>query len=291
MSLPYAVRFAARNILNEKWINLLSILTIASGLFFSAVTVLLVYNLDILTKKLPEKFSVMIYLNNNLSEKEIENIIKTAGRQSAVDKVIYIPKENALKELKATLKNTEYVLDGLGENPLPDSIEVKLKPQAVTPSSVKQLTTGLREISGVDDIEYGEKFLSSIYSMKTGMNTIGFIFVGIMFTGMLFVCYSTVKILFYRREKEVETYKLLGATRGFIRLPFIIEGAAIGLCGGILSFVGMASLYYMLIFKVGIEIPLFKAIVFPVELVLVLPLTGLFIGITGSLLAIGRVQY
>ena len=67
------------------------------------------------------------------------------------------------------------------------------------------------------------------------MRTDGLVLVTILSTGIIFVCYSTVKILFYRRTEEIETFKLLGATKGFIRTPFFIEGAVIGACGGLLS--------------------------------------------------------
>jgi cell division transport system permease protein len=291
MAFPYAFRLAARSILHEKWINLLSILTIAAGLLFTAITVLSVYNVDIATKKLPEKFSVMLYLRDNLSGEELENIINTAGKDDAVKRVKYIPRDEAMKELKTTLKDTKYVLDGLGENPLPDSLEVKLKDEAVSPDTVKRLTAKLREIKGVDEIEYGEKFLSSIYSLKVGMNTVGIVFAIIMSAGMIFVCYSTVKILFYRKSEEIETYKLLGATKGFIMAPFIIEGAVIGFIGGLLSLIGILSLYYTVIFRLSYTIPLFKTIIFPINISLYLPLAGVLLGMTGAVIAIGRIRY
>ncbi len=291
MVLPYAFRLAGRSILHEIWINLLSILTIAAGLLFTAITALSVYNIDIATKKLPDKFSVMLYLKDNLSQQELENIINTARKDDAVKTVKYIPRDEALKELKTTLKDMNYVLDGIVENPLPDSIEVKLKDEAVGPDTAKRLTATLMEVKGVDEIEYGEKFLSSIYSIKAGMKAIGIVFVIIMSAGMIFVCYSTVKILFYRRNDEIETYKLLGATRGFIRAPFIIEGAVIGLSGGFLSLIGILSLYYTVILRLSYTIPLFNAIIFPINISLFLPLAGLLLGMTGAAIAIGRIRY
>jgi cell division transport system permease protein len=291
MAFPYAFRLAAQSILHEKWINLLSILTIAAGLFFIAITVLSVYNVDVATKKLPEKFSMMLYLKDNLSREEIENIINTVRKDGAIETVKYISKDDALKELKAILKDTVYVLDGLGENPLFDSIEVKLKNVAVSPETAKRLAAELREIKGVGEIEYGEQFLSSLYSVKVGMKTITILFVIVMSVGMIFVCYSTVKILFYRKNEEIETYKLLGATRRFITAPFIIEGAVIGFSGGLISLFGILLLYYTVILKHSLTIPLFKAIVFPINIALFLPLAGLLIGMTGSAIAIGRIKY
>ena len=291
MAFPYAFRLAAQSILHEKWINLLSIFTIAAGLLFIAITVLSVYNIDVATKKLPEKFSMMLYLKDNLSREEIENIINTVRKDGAIETVKYISKDDALKELKAMLKDTVYVLDGLGENPLFDSIEVKLKNVAVSPETAKRLAAELREIKGVGEIEYGEQFLSSLYSVKVGMKTITILFVIVMSVGMIFVCYSTVKILFYRKNEEIETYKLLGATRRFITAPFIIEGAVIGFSSGLISLFGILLLYYTVILKHSLTIPLFKAIIFPINIALFLPLAGLLIGMTGSAIAIGRIKY
>ena len=291
MALPYPFRLAFQSILHEKWVNLLSILTIAAGLLFTALTVLTIYNIDAATRSLPERFSIMLYLDDNVSPRERENIISSARNDAAIQMVRFISKDEALKELKTTLNDGGYILDGLGENPLPDSIEIKFRSEAVGPEVVKNLTARLVRLKGVHEIEYGEKFLSSIYSVRKGVKTVGLLFVVLMSAGMLFVCYSTVKILFYRKEREIETYKLLGATRGFIRSPFLIEGAVIGLFGGIVGLIGIMALYSLVVLKLGLTFPLFKSIIFPIDMSLSLPFAGLVLGITGAAIAIGRIRY
>jgi cell division transport system permease protein len=291
MSTPYAFRLAAQSLLHEKWINLLSILTIASGLLIAALTALLVYNVDAVTKRLPEKFSMMIYLKDNLSGDEVETILNTLRKDTTIETVKYISKDDALKELKTVFKDVSYILEGLEENPLHDSIEIKLKGDVAAPETAKRLASEMMKINGVDEVEYGEKLLSSLYSLGLGIRAIGILFIIIMFGGVIFVCYSAVKILFYRKKEEIETYKLLGATKGFIRVPFIIEGAVIGFCGGFLSLVGILSLHYIVFLKLSLSIPLFKAIIFPTNLSFLLPLTGLLLGMAGSAIAIGRIRY
>jgi cell division transport system permease protein len=291
MALPYPFRLALQSILHEKWVNLLSILTIAAGLLFTALTVLTIYNIDAATRSLPERFSIMLYLDDNVSPRERDNIMSWARNDAAIQMVRFISKDDALKELKTTLKDGGYILDGLGENPLPDSIEIKFRSEAVGPEVVKNLTARLVRLKGVHEIEYGEKFLSSIYSVRKGVKTVGLIFVVLMSAGMLFVCYSTVKILFYRKEREIETYKLLGATRGFIRSPFLIEGAVIGLFGGIVGLIGIMALYSLVVLKLGLTFPLFKSIIFPIDMSLSLPFAGLVLGIMGAAIAIGRIRY
>ena len=291
MTAPYAFRLAAQSLLHEKWINLLSILTIASGLLIAALTALSVYNVNAVTKRLPEKFSMMLYLKDNLSGDEVETILNTLRKDTTIETVKYISKDDALKELKTVFKDVSYVLEGLEENPLHNSIEIKLKGEVAGPETAKRLASEMAKIKGVDEVEYGEKLLSSLYSLGLGMRAIGILFIIIMFGGVIFVCYSAVKILFYRKKEEIETYKLLGATKGFIRAPFIIEGAVIGLCGGFLSLVGILSLHYIVFLKLSLSIPLFKAIIFPTDLSPVLPLTGLLLGMAGAAIAIGRIRY
>ncbi|MFA4920101.1 MAG: permease-like cell division protein FtsX [Thermodesulfovibrionales bacterium] len=291
MSMSYSFRLAVQSLLHDKWINFLSVLTIAVGLLFTAITLLTVFNISLATKDLPEKFSIMLYLKEDLSQQDIETLMKTARKDPSVEKVKYITKEEGWKELKASLKNTDYILEGVGENPLPDSVEIKLKSETISPETVKKLTASLKAIKGVSEIEYGEKFLASIYSLSMGIKTIGAILIIIMSAGTLFVCYSTVKILFYRKNSEIETYKLLGASRGFIRAPFIIEGAVIGLSGGVLSLIGIFILYYLVLLKVSLAFPIFKSFIFPVNMSFALPAAGLLLGITGAVFAIGRIRY
>jgi cell division transport system permease protein len=289
--MSYSFRLAVQSMLHDRWINFLSVLTIAVGLLFTAITLLTVFNISLATKDLPEKFSIMLYLKEDLPQQDIETLMKTARKDPSVEKVKYITKEEAWKELKASLKNTDYILEGVGENPLPDTVEIKLKSETISPEAVKKLTASLKTIKGVSEIEYGEKFLSSIYSLSMGIKTIGAILIIIMSAGTLFVCYSTVKILFYRKNREIETYKLLGASRGFIRAPFIIEGAVIGLSGGVLSLIGIFILYYLVLLKVSLAFPIFKSFIFPLNMSYALPAAGLLLGITGAVLAIGRIRY
>jgi cell division transport system permease protein len=291
MTAVFAFRLALQSILHEKWINLLSVLTITAGLLIAAFTALSLYNLNATLKRLPQKVSMMLYLRDNLSREKVEAILDAAKKNSAVESAKYISKDEAIKELKAVFKDASYILEGLGENPLHDSIEIRLKGEQALPETAKRLAAEMAKMQGINDVEYGERFLSSLYSFGIGIKAAGILFIVIMVGGVIFVCYSTVKILFYRKKEEIETYKLLGATRGFIRAPFIVEGAAIGLCGGLLSLIGILLLHYVVFLKLSLSIPLFRAIVFPISLAPLLPLTGFLLGMTGAAIAIGRIRY
>lgn len=291
MSFPYAFRRAFQSLFRERWINLLSILTIASCLLIISLAYLFVYNLDLATEKLPEKFSMVLYLEDNLPREKIDQVINSLRKNQAIYSIRFISKEEALRELKTTLKNSHYVLEGLEGNPLPDSIELKLRKDDVGPETAKKIAGEVNKIKGVDEVEYGEGFLSTIHQLKLGVKTVGMILIVILSTGIIFVCYSTVKILFYRRNEEIETFKLLGATRAFIKAPFLIEGGAIGAFGGMLSLLSIFSFYYILLFRLSISIPILKTILFPINLFLALPFVGMFLGVAGAFIALGRLRY
>ncbi len=293
MRLPsaYAFTLALQSMAREKWINILTILTIASGLLIISLALFSVYNVDAATKSLPEKFSLILYLDTDIQRDKIDSAISALRRQNAVRSVKYIPKEEALKELKSVLKNSSYVFEGLDDNPLPDAIEVKLKKDALGQDAVRKLADEALKIKGVKEVDYAEKFLSTLNYLKVGLKTIGIILIAILSTGIVFVCYSTVKILFYRRNEEIETFKLLGATKGFIRTPFLIEGAVIGTAGGVLGLLGIFAFYHLVILRLGTAMPIFKMILFPSDLFLPLPFIGMFLGVTGAIIALGRLKY
>ncbi|GAB4491018.1 MAG: permease-like cell division protein FtsX [Thermodesulfovibrionales bacterium] len=291
MRLPYAFSLATRSLLREKWINLISILTIAAGLLIISVSFIVLYNVDLATRRLPEKFTMIVYLEPAAEAGKAERVAATLRSKPQVLGIKFISRDEALRELKSTLKNSAYILEGMEENPLPDSFEVKLRRDSVKTESAKQLADEIAKITGVAEVDYGEKFLSALHNVKNGVKITGILLVAVLSTGIVFVCYSTVKILFYRRAEEIETFKLLGATRGFIRAPFLIEGSVIGTGGGLICLLGMAVFYYVLLLRLSATLPIFKAVIFPVNAVILLPLVGMLLGLAGAAIAIGRIRY
>lgn len=289
--LPYAAALALRSLRRERWINLVSALTIAAALLVISIALLALYNMDAATRNLPEQFSMVVYLDDDITKDRVDAVIASLRRNNAVRSVRHIPRDEALRELKSILKNSAYVFEGLDTNPLPETLELKLRKEAVGTDTARKIADEAARIKGIREVDYGEKFLQTLQSIKTGVKTVGGALIVILATGIIFVCYSTVKILFYRRNDEIETFKLLGATRAFIRAPFLIEGGAIGLGGGGLALLGILAFHYTLVTKLSAAIPILKALLFPTSAFLLLPAAGLFLGVTGAAIALGRLRY
>lgn len=289
----YSLQTAFKNLWREKWINFLTVLSIGVSLLILSIYLMIIFNVDYGLKRWSKGFGLVVYLQKNLNKIEEDTLNKLFAHDTDVLEVRYISKEQALEDLRGVLGSKALILEELGENPLPSSFELKLKEDLLSPSLVEIKAAEIRQMAGVEDVEYGEKWLSSLNTISKNMKVIAVVLGGAIFIAITFVTYSTIKILFYRRISEIETLKLLGAARIFIKLPFLIEGLFIGGIGGAISSLALFGMHFFIVFKLIEFFPLFKTIVLPlpVETYLVTPFAGALMGLLGSFFATGRIRY
>ncbi|GBE02605.1 cell division protein FtsX [bacterium BMS3Bbin06] len=287
----YSIKLALKSLWYEKWINLLTVITIGAGLFMLGLVSLFLLNIETASRKLPERFSITVFLKTDISKDDTGRIRRYLGENSMVQGISYISKKKALEELKSTLSNSAYILEGLNENPLFPSLVIKLKRTAFDRRGVESLIKKIRSLRGVDDLVYGEELLGSINKIRSLVKFLSAALIALFFAAIIFVCYSTVKILFYRRKEEIEIFKLLGATAGFIRGPFLIEGLVIGLLGGAFGGACLFGLYFLVERFIGSEFPLLLSLNLPPVLILALPVSGVILGVFGSSIAVGKLRF
>ncbi len=289
----YSLQTALKNLWHEKWINLLTLLSISVSLLLLSTYLMVTINIDFILKQWSKGFGLVVYLNENLNKTEEETLGKIFKDDPDVLEVRYISKDEALRELEKTLGSNASILRQSDENPLPSSFELRLKKDMPDPLFVEKKASEIKQIPGVDDVEYGEKWLSSLNTISQGMKVIALFLGGAIFIAIIFITYSTIKILFYRRIDEIETLKLLGATRTFIRLPFLIEGLLIGCMGGIISSLILFSIDYIFTVKIIEFMPSLKTIIMdlPVKTFVAIPLIGATMSLIGSIFATGRIRY
>ncbi|MBF0456814.1 MAG: FtsX-like permease family protein [Nitrospirae bacterium] len=287
----FSLRLALQSIFKDKWMNFLSMLSIGVMLFILVSVAIIVYNVERLTARLPERLTVMVMLKEGVAGEEIKAAQAVIKAEPAVKAVTFVSKERAMEDLKRSFKKDDFILKGFGENPLFDSFDVKIKSEGVHIDEVKRLIQKIKSMKGVDDVEYGEALMDSLYALKSGMRALG-LSIGIVFVcSVTFICYTTVKILFYRHKDEIEVYKLLGATRWFVRAPFFIEGSIIGILGGMIGSGMLMGLYQYFIRRLIADIPMFAFMSIPLQFMYMLPVAGMLLGLGGSVLALGRLKY
>ncbi|MCL0061264.1 ABC transporter permease [Thermodesulfovibrionales bacterium] len=289
MTLMYSFKSAFKSFWREKGINTLSAFAVASSLLIITLVFLFLYNASVAAERIPEQFSMVVYLEDNLSWAETDYIIDTLEKKSGIRSLKYISADDALDEIRQALRDP-YILKGIKENPLSPTIELRLKDDFVTPSLVKQISEEIAKIDGVGDIYYGEEIAEAIHLLKSSLQGLSIIIFLMLSAGVIFAVYTTIKILLYRKKEEIEILKLLGATKGFIRMPFLVEGSTIGSLGGAIGAIGILVFYFAIVHNLSPIIPILKSLIFPFEILIALPITGALLGIIGSVIAIGRLK-
>ena len=162
----YSVQTAFKSILHEKWINLLTILSISISLLILSAFITLTLNMDSLLERWSKSFGLVVYLDDTLN-KEAENTLSTFFQNDPdIIDVKYISKDEAVEELRLVLGSDARIIDELNENPLPSSLELRLKSELLDSSFVKQKAAQISKMTGVAEVQYGEKWLSSLNTIS-----------------------------------------------------------------------------------------------------------------------------
>jgi cell division transport system permease protein len=289
----YSLRTALNSIWIEKWFNLLAILSVSIGLFILCAFIMLTLNMDSAILRWSKSFGIIVYLDDGLSEEREKKLNKYFQQDPDISEVNHITKEQALKNVRKALGSNSLILDVFNGNPLPSSFELKLENNLLQPSFVRQKASKIEKITGVKEVQYGEKWLSSLNTITKTMKIVAILFGGAIFIATTFITYSTIKIFFYRRKDDIETLKLLGAPRRFIRLPLLMEGIFMGSAGGVISTLLLFVTYSFTSMKIVEYVPSIRLIMssLPLFIYAAVPLSGAVMSLTGSLIAIGRIRY
>jgi cell division transport system permease protein len=286
----YALSTAISGLWREKWVNSLCTFTIAAGLLIISIALVLVYNVHMVMERIPDRFSVLVFLKDGIKDRP-GTLINKLESIEGVNGARYISSQDALRELKAAVDDPGLVLGELEGNPLPASVELRLTRAAVTDDRVSDIAGQAGAFDGVDDVHYATSVLRVIQSLQLYAKGAGMGLVIILGVAVLFVSYSTVKILLYRKQDEIDTLKYLGATKGFIRAPFLLEGAFMGTLAGMLALGGLGLIYAAAAYELGGALPVLDNLNIPLALLPALPLLGLTIGVSGAHLAVGKIRF
>lgn len=291
--LKYSFKTAFKSMGHEIWINSLTVLSVSIGLTMLCSFIIINSNVNAALQRWAKSFGMVVYLNEDVSKEREEALKKHLLQDTDIDTVNYISKEQSFEEIKRTMGENAMILDIFKETPLPSSFELKLKKDYLDLMRVKEKAAQLQRLDGVQEVQYGEKWLSSLITIAKTVQGGSIVFGAAIFIAVTFITYSTIKILLHRRKEEIETLKLLGASKGFIRLPFLIEGFFIGALGGIVSSLVILGLYSFITYKMVEFLPAMKFIVtsLPFQIYLVIPFTGAMMSLLGSFIAIGKIRY
>lgn len=281
----YFLKEAGNGLVRNGLMALAALGTITVSLLVLGSFYILATNFNHFGEMAKNVIEIKVFLKDGFEEypTTYERIMRVDGVKNAR----FVSKSEGAKSLEKILGNKKNLFFDEGENPLPDSFIVRLEEKA----NIKRVVERIQRVQGVQEVFYGKSFVEAMLILVNVVKAIGVGLIILMTLAVLYIVVNTIQLTVYARRKEIEIMKLVGATDWFIRWPFILEGAMLGIGGGLLAVLVLSKTYHFL-FKELARVASFLPMVTEVRvnngLITLLLVVGLIFGASGSLLSVKR---
>lgn len=290
--LGYFFTRALTNIRQNVFVNVVTIGTITLALLIVSLFLLVFVNLESAADNWSERVQVTVYFDHELTQQEQAAFRGKISSIPGTARVSYVSRDEALKRFKGRLRGQETLLDGVRSEILPTSLEITLKKSHRETGSVEAYVAGIKRIDGISEVQYGEEWVRRFNTFLNFMRLLGALLGGFLVIAVLFIVSNTIKLTIYARRDELEVMSLVGATRFFIKAPFLIEGIIQGGAGALLAVGLLLGLYEGFLRNAGSFLtfnPTTAGLAFlPLEYVGGIILAGVALGFIGSLSSLKR---
>lgn len=291
------LREGAKSLFRNGWMSVASITSIIVSLLILGVFMLLVLNVNAFADEADSQVQIKAFLNSDVSETMINQINNDIGAMEEVSKVTLIPKAEGLKDFKEKLGDEgKDLLEGYDEetNPIPDTFEV----QVIEPTTVPYVASKINALNDkyeekpIYKVNYGQGTVEKLFKITRLIRNIGFAFVAGLGLMAMFLISNTIRVTILARRREIGIMKLVGATNTFIRWPFFVEGALIGLIGSLITVGALFFSYNQLVETLKTDATLAISLIPLTDVGLqlggLLVGLGLLIGVWGSTMSIRK---
>jgi len=221
----------------------------------TGIFLLLTLNLSIAVAQWAEDFQVVVFLHDGNTPDKLTLLRKQLDKELAVREVTYVSKSQALADFRKQLRDQESLLEGLKDNPLPASFQLRIHKKYQTADALRQLAASLKRVEGVEDVLYGQEWIERLTGIIQVMKILGIVIGGVLGVTSLFIVANTIRLAVYARAEEIEIMRLVGATRAYIQLPLILEGTLQGGAGAALALGILYALYRATLWQLGTSAP------------------------------------
>jgi cell division transport system permease protein len=233
--LIHFVREAVANIRLNRTTTLIAVDTTAFTMACFGVFLLLYLNLRSMATSLQSDFKIVVYVKDGTPPPGVSELQGLLKADPGVQALLYVSKEQALADFRAQFPEESHLLQGLGENPLPASFVVTLAPSYRSPDAVRRWAERLKSAPGVEQVQYSRDWIDNLTTI-VGYLELAAVGIGtVLSAASVTIIASTIRLTLYARREEIEIMRLIGATAGFIKIPYLIEGAMLGAMGSAVS--------------------------------------------------------
>jgi cell division transport system permease protein len=261
-------------------LSMLSVTTIAFSLFAFGLFALVAVNISAALDKVEERVEIRGFINRSAELGATAVAAAEIQQYPEVQTVDLVSREQALERARRELGEFKDVFES---DFLPASLDVRLKPGHRDPATVRKVAERIRQYDFIDDVRYGEDWIKQLYRLRNIAGIVGTA-LGVAFaTVAIIIIGATIRMAMLSHASEISIMQLVGATDGFIRRPFLIEGAMKGLLGGLLA-LGMAWGSMVMVHRYLN----FETAFFTRQMIVAGIVAGLMLGLIGSGLSVGR---
>ena len=280
------IREAMLSFRRAPMLSALSVTTIAFSLFVVGLFGLVALNLREALQDIENRVEVVAYLFRGTQAETVTMASEDIAAFPEVQSVTFVTEDEALERAKRDLVEFKDAYQDLQINPLPASLEIRLKPGSRGSSQVAAVADRLRGYRFVEEVRYGREWVEKLDRLRNIFGFVGLV-IGLAFAVVAVVIIGvTIRITVLQRKREIAIMRLVGATNNFIRGPFILEGAIKGRLGGILAVVMCYGAF--LLFKGQTDLATSGLVFFRTGEATMGLLFGTLIGLGGSLVSVGR---
>ena len=282
-NLGYLIKEGIRGIFLHGFMSFAAVLVTVACLVIVGGFASLVYNVNIMVEDLNKTNEIVAFVDPELSVAEARSIGTKINQLDNVYEAKFITREQALENFKADHKDDPSTFDGVDADVLRHRYQVILENNELMEATAEELekTPGIAEVKA--DFQMAEGFLT----LQNVLHIASITVIAVLLVVSLLIISNTVKLAMYDRKDEIAIMKMVGATNGFIRLPFVVEGFALGMIGAMISFFALWAMYNAVVDRLA-EVDTLKLFSFVPFDDLLLPMVatfvaaGLFVGIVGS---------
>lgn len=238
-SLGYLTREGFRNLYVNRLMSIASISVLFSCMVMIGAAFMIMVNINMFIGSVEDQNVIMVFVEDEATEEQTKALGESIKAQDNVSKCTFISRESSFEQLKNDMGDSSVLFEGLDSNPLPDAYEVVLEDQELFDETVESLA----KLDNVLHIRENRQLAAKLSGLR---NTVSYVSIGIislLLIVSLFIVSNTIRITMDSRRLEINIMKSVGATRWFIRWPFMVEGMVLGVISGVLALLAVWAIY------------------------------------------------
>ncbi|CCX37858.1 efflux ABC transporter permease protein [Clostridium sp. CAG:1013] len=288
-SIGYLFREGLKSLLKNRTMCIASIGVLISCLLLTGIAGLLSVNLSATMETIEGYNTLTVMLRQDVPSLTAVRIGEEIREIDNVAECTFVPKDTALKEMMTNMDTSGSLFESFtgDNNPLPDSYEISLDDLSIYDETISQITA----IDGVDQVSDYRTVASKLSSLDKLVRYCSIAIVIVLAVVSLFIIANTVKVTIFSRRVEINIMKSVGATNGFVRVPFIVEGVTIGVISGLISATVLYFAYdkgVELVYSLAPWLTVVNIQPYAVLLYIAYVVVGMLFGLLGGTISIGK---